>query len=368
MTNYQHWHGFDDPKYGYGRQTTGFINHLPPGVKLDSRASVSVWHGQPQYNKGWYKGQYRACFTMFETDKVPAEVTRYLPLFDQIIVPCDHNVELFSRYHKNVIKVQEGVDLTLFKPTSAPRLDRFQFRAGGSCWARKGIDITIAAFRKLNLPDADLRIKISPAARDIPTNTDFGPNVYLDQGWMTDEEQLLWFAQADCFVAASRGEGWGLMPLQTIAMGIPTIVSLSTGHLEFSHLATGHIPCGTSKSFLGGNWDEPDVNALADLMLDHYTNLTKKKAEAAKNVKGCKQFTWDIACQQLVAALPEGHLLKTKEWQPMTVDIPVRALRPIIADIGKNRYVQKRGDIFTVTEGAYQTLHDSGAVVLAHDD
>ena len=362
--NYQYWHGFDDPKYGYGRQVTGFLNHLPKGVKLDKKASVNVYMGQPQYNKGYFEGQHRVCFTMFETDKLPSEIEMYLPLYDQIIVPCDHNVELFSRYHKNVSKVQEGIDLDLFKPTDVPRLDRFQFRAGGSSWTRKGVDITVAAFNKLGLPDADLRIKIPPPARDVPKK-DFGPNVYFDRQWMTDPQQIKWFAEADCFVAASRGEGWGLMPMQTIAMGIPTIMSLTSGHLEFCDLATGTVPCGTSESPYGGRWDEPNVNALAEQMLDHYENWSKKKKQATKNVAECKRFTWDIAAQQLVDALPVGTLLKTDKWRELSVGIMVQAIKPVTADIGNHRYRQKKGDIFEVTDGAYQVLFDAGVVTLA---
>ena len=33
-----------------------------------------------------------------------------LDIFDRVIVPSDHNLELFSRYNPNVVKVPLGVD------------------------------------------------------------------------------------------------------------------------------------------------------------------------------------------------------------------------------------------------------------------
>lgn len=335
------------------------MSGVPKGVVFDPKASVSVNMNVPNANKGWWKGQHRAVFTMWETDTLPSWFLRYVPLYDQIIVPCEHNLELFSQHHKNVSKVQEGIDTKIFYPRNTPRLDRFQFRAAGSLWYRKGLDVVVDVFNKLNLPDADLHIKAAPQAKDTPTEH-IGQNVYLHRGWMTEEEQCEWFAQADCFVAPSRGEGWGLIPMQTIAMGIPTIMSLSTGHLEFAHLATGTVSCGTSPSpSLGGRWSEPNRDELADQMLAHYKHWESKKAEAMANVPAIAKYTWKEASRQLLACLPTGELLSTDDWEPSFVAIQVKAIKKVEADIGPNRIRHKQGDVFSVTEGEYQVLFDA---------
>lgn len=362
MPNYQHWYGLDDPNYGYGRHLKGYLSGVPKTVVFDPKASVAVNMNVPSWSKGWWRGQYRACFTMWETDTLPSWFLRYLPFYEQLIVPCDHNVELFSRHHPNVSKAQEGVDAKLFAPRDVPRLDRFQFRAGGSLWLRKGLDVVVDVFNKLNLPDADLRLKVAPHAHDVPKQN-FGPNIYLDRHWMTEEEQVEWFAQADCMIAPSRGEGWGLIPMQTIAMGIPTIMSLTTGHLEFAHLATGQIPCGKSPAVsLGGQWSEPDKDALADLMLDHYRKWSHYKQQATANVAEIRKYTWKEASRQLLSVLPTGELLDTDVWDDRIIIFKVRAKRTIRADIHNNHIDRKAGEVFSVTDGEYQVLYDSGAV------
>ena len=362
VKNYQHWHGFADKRYGYGRHLEGYLSGVPKSVVFDPKASVSVNMNVPSMAKGWWEGQYKACFTMWETDTIPSWFLRYLPLYDHIIVPCDHNLELFSKHHKRVSKAQEGVDTKMFYPRDVPRLNRFQFRAAGSLWHRKGFDVLVDAFNKLKLPNADLVIKAAPQARDTPTGN-LGPNVYLHREWMTEEEQCQWFAEADCIVAPSRGEGWGLIPMQTIAMGIPTIMSLSTGHLEFAHLATGTVSCGTSPSpSLGGRWSEPNRDELADQMLDHYKHLETKKKQAMANVPIIAKYTWKEASRQLLEALPVGELLTSSRWEQSFVTVAVKAKRKVEADIANNRIRQKEGDVFNVTEGEYQVLFDAGMV------
>jgi hypothetical protein len=359
--NYQNWDGFHDARYGYGSMLQGFLGSVPKGVKLDPKASVAVHMGVPFSCKGWLKGAHRALFTMWETTELPSNFARYVPRFDQVFVPNEIDAELFSKHHKNVGVVPLGVDTDWYKPIEVPRLDRFQFRAGGSLWSRKGLDVVVKAFEKLNLPDADLRIKIAPHARDVP-DTKFGPNIYLDKQWMTEEQKREWFAQADCFVAASRGEGFGLMPLQTIAMAVPTIVSLTTGQIQFSHLATGTVSCSKSRSAIVGDWDEPKLDELCDQMMHHYQNPQKVRTQAVINSVEAQDFSWQKASAKLVAALPKGSLLTTNQVEELAVVQQVRAMRKIQADIGRNHIRQKPGDIFEVTDGEYQVLFDSGAV------
>jgi glycosyltransferase involved in cell wall biosynthesis len=359
--NYQNWEGVDDPKFGYGSMLAGFVAAIPKTVKLDPQASVAVHMGVPFGCKGWYKGAHKVVFTMWETNELPYNFRHYLPLYDQVLVPNEIEAEMFSKYHKNVGVVPLGVDTSWYKPIEVERSPVFQFRAGGSLWGRKGLDIVIKAFNKLNLQDAELRIKAAPHARDVP-DTKFGKNIYLDREWMTEEEKREWFAKADCFIAASRGEGFGLMPLQTIAMAVPTIVSLTTGQIQFSHLATGTVSCGKSRAVSVGMWDEPNVDELCDQMRYHYENREEVRTKAVINSVEAEDFSWKKSCAKLLKALPTGSLLETDEFEPLTVIHRVKAIKRITADIANRSYRKNIGDIFEVTEGDLQVLTDAGLI------
>jgi glycosyltransferase involved in cell wall biosynthesis len=360
--NYQSWTGFSDIRFGYGSMLSGFIDNKPDDVSFFKKASVQVYMGVPFGNKGWFEGQHRALFTMWETDVLPSSFLRYIPKYDQILVPCKHNVELFSQHHSNVSYVPLGVDPTFWRPQQTSKNKLFQFRAGGSLWRRKGLDLVVQAFTELDLPDAELRIKAAPHARDVPAINH--PRIFLDRQWMSLEDQRRWFAEAHCFIAASRGEGFGLMPLQAIAMAVPTIVSLSSGQNEFAHLATSTVKCGKTQAETLGRWDEPDMNELKKAMLWHYNNYGESVSKASNLARDIGEFTWTEASRKLASAVPEGRLLKTSTFVECTADVRVEVIKDFKADIGTKRVVGVKGEIIVVTDGQYQVLHDSGHVRL----
>jgi glycosyltransferase involved in cell wall biosynthesis len=359
--NYQSWTGFDDIRFGYGSMLRGFIDSIPEGVKLDGKASVSVHMGTPNSCKSWLKGQHKVLFTMWETDELPLSFVRWLPLFDLILVPCQHNVDLFGQHHDKVLHVPLGVDTKFWSPQTGPDPGVFRFHGGGSLWRRKGLDTLVKAFNILGLPNTELHIKAAPHARDTP-DTFLGDNIYLHREWMTLQEQRDWYNKAHVFVAPSRGEGFGLMPLQAISMGIPTIVSDSTGQAQFAHLATGVAKTRKVVSDSIGRWDETDPQHLANLMLDHYNNWKQYRQQALTTVPEVASFSWPEATRQLLDAIPTGTLLKTTKREEPFLAVKVEAIKKVDAQIGNNRYRMEKGEITTIPEGAYQVLHDSGVV------
>lgn len=359
--NYQSWVGCEDPKFGYGVMLDGFRSAAPKTVSFSNDASVWVYMSVPFTARGWLKEQYKVLFTMWETDTLPDDFLRWLPKYDQILVPCKHNLDLFSPHHDNVSAVPLGIDTKFWKPLPKETNPVYRFHAGGSLWYRKGIDVVVKAFNELGLPNTELHIKAAPHAYDAPPKIE-GDNIHMHRNWMTPEDQRTWFNQADCFIAASRGEGFGLMPLQAIALGIPTIVSLSTGQNEFAHLATGTVSCHKSAAHTIGNWDEPDLDELKEQMLHHYTNRDAVQEQADLNAPQTKQFSWTNATKKLLAAIPTGTLLENPTYETVEVQVEIEVCKPVKADIGKHRYELKPGQKYTVPEGVLQVLTDAGFI------
>ena len=356
--NYQSWIGVADKNLGYGVMLDGFLKTKPVGVAFNPNASVCVYMNPPHINETRKVGQYRAAFTMWESDKVPDRFIHCFSKYDQIIAPCQHNADLFSNHHSNVSYVPLGVDTSYWKPIKREANSTFRFHAGGSGWQRKGLDILAKAFRQLKLPNAELHIKAAKHAKDTPEDAR-GDNIYLHRQWMTQNEMRTWLNQADCFVAPSRGEGFGLIPLQTIALGIPTIISDTSGQAQFAHLATGVVSGGksVSKNF-GGTWDEPSVTQLAEVMLDHYHNDQSGKATA--NAKLATEFSWANATSKLLEVLPVGKLLVDPVEENIDMSVMCRVNKTFVADIGKNRLSFDKGQEYAVSEDVFRILSEAG--------
>lgn len=355
--------GPNEAHYGYGKMHKSFVDALPANVSIDPAAETVVFMLQPQMVKGWFEGQHKVLMTMWETDKLPQKMAELLPAFDTVVVPCEHNRVLFAQHHPNVVVVPLGVDINIWFPRKTKRRPGpFRFLAGGSHWKRKGLDVVLAAFSQLE-GNVELHLKCKPdIIGGVPPISD--PRVIIHREVMTEGQERDLYWDSDCFISMSRGEGWGLMPLQAIAAGIPTIISDTSGHRMFQHLAystvgTTSTPCTEDKFYDGGNWDEPNLDELVAAMQKAAT--TKPKVQTIDKF----EFTWQNSALELLKVAPAGKKLPNPVWVSSdTVTVPVKALRKIQADIGVHRIRMDKDEIQHISVNAKNVLLDAGAIML----
>ena len=197
--------------------------------------------------------------TFFECSRFSARDLKVLRSFDLVVSG--------SRWNQALLQ-QQGVQrsgwcirgLSLFNPEPVPRLLKrsLVIFSGGKLENRKGQDIVIAAFRRLlrYLPDALLiaawgnvghvalnTIATSSHVQGAPERGrahEIGPwleangvpatNVFILPCVVNRQLPHL-IKQADVAVFASRCEGGtNLMAMETLACGLPTLVSANTGH------------------------------------------------------------------------------------------------------------------------------------------
>ena len=335
------------------------------------------WVSAPSHAyHGWLRGQYAAMFTMYETTWLPESFREHLHNFDLLIVPSDQNVELFSQYHPNVKRVLLGVDPERWHFTERPPVDRyFRFLIGGS-GARKGGDLVQRAFLAafpVDPPDGPsprLVIKSPRGNDDIlsPARTEFV------SGYLSADEEVELYSTVHCYVQPSRGEGFGLQPLQAIAQGVPTILTDAHGHASFAHLGYGigsTLVKSPSSAFLHGDhpemrWWEPDFDELVDRMrhvYDHYDQALEVGRRGASGVE--LGFTWRHSAAQFQTAM--GHDTLRTPYQgdgswvtPSEKLYPVVTVRDWKADIGGKMYFFKRGELYYESADVKRSMFDAG--------
>lgn len=359
--------GVNLPHVGYGKMVAGLRGALESKVNLVDDAERVVFALRPNLIKGWVEGQNPALLTMWETNWLPPEFSEYLSLFDTVVVPSLHNWELFSQFHDNVRVIPLGVDRDVWYPKARPQNDKFKILCGGSEWYRKGLDVVLKVFLEMNLPDAELHIKIVPPYLCAPPNLVY-PNVVIHNKWMTVEAEADLVRSADCFISVSRGEGFGLMPLQAISAGVPTILSDAHGHREFSDLATHRIPTrsvptneGTWKDM--GDWDEPEFSAIFSAIQDLYDNRDRYRQQAETYAGETAAFNWDTAADQLLQVVKPTENRVTGKWQPLEPTCEIEVKRRVKADIGRHHVDLKPGQKYRVVLNVRDVLRDSGALV-----
>lgn len=356
-------------------------DHLPEPTERDRRyahwnkgehtgvGQVVCWVSTPGHANGWYSGQIPCLFSMWEATILPECYRETLDNFDVVVVPSQQNVELFSTWHPNVRYVPLGVDPAVWHYTPRPPADnQFRFLIGGS-GRRKGGDAARQAFRfafptdKTFDPDPTLVVKT-------PKGDEYGgPRIEIVTGYLSAEEEVALYASAHCYLGPSRGEGFGLQPLQALAQGIPTILTGAHGHESFMHLG---LPIGTTMEkadyFIygdAGEWWNPNVDELVDRMRWVYDNYEMACAHAKGSAEVvARDWTWKHTADAFLDALGRDRLVDYTG--PMTWREPDRRRYLTIlntgweADMAGARYVFRKGERYWETADVKRVLFEAG--------
>lgn len=304
----------------------------------DDPAPVALWAGWPSNAQGWYANQHRAVLTMWEASRLPESLREGLDNFAQVFVPSMANLELYSRYHPDVTQVNLGVDPVLwhYRPREKP-WRFFKFLADGR-GERKGTDVAIAAFRRAfpvtkppSGPTPQLVLKGS--ANHV---TYQGRDIRHHDGLLSDEEEPEFYAAFHCFLAPSRGEGWGLQPLQAIAQGMPTILTDAHGQAEFAHLGWPVRAKQVKTDFRlfgeSGDWWEPDLDELVEQMRQVYWDYEEACARAVGSSAVARaDLSWAKSAESIIGSLRADLNADADpgEWAK-----PTARLYPVVLRVG----------------------------------
>jgi len=255
---------------------------------------------------------------MFETDRMPESWLQPLLDRDEVWVPSAFNVDTFERsgIPRSKLRTVGGtLDFDLFAPGAEPLdlgvgdgrfvfLTNFDFseRKGWRellrAWGRAfGADDGVALVLKTGsfyVDEAEVRSRISSFLRAEyggRANGGLAPIELLTRTLPSAEMPRL-YAAADAYVLPSRGEGWGRPYMEALAMGLPTIASRCSAHLEFmdedaSWLVDGQlVPVPDDAELFNGlyrghRWFQADVDDLAAAMRSIAADPAAARARAA---------------------------------------------------------------------------------------
>lgn len=293
----------------------GTANEVAPQGRKGGRSNVVCWVSVPSHGTGWYEGQIPVCFTMWEGMRLPEQFRESFHEFETIICPSMQNYELFSRYHDNVKYVPLGIDPDewTFRERQMPT-NEFRFLCGGS-GKRKGNDLVVDAFKKLWPRGAEFGDKPIPKLilKSPKGEAFYGERISTVGGYLSREEEIDLYAYAHCYVQPSRGEGFGLQPLQAIAQGLPTILTADHGHAAFADLGIpiSSTPVQSDYFIFGdaGDWWEPNFDELCDRMQEVYESYEPHVAYAkSSSTLARREFTWAETARKFVEAIGPERL------------------------------------------------------------
>lgn len=304
---------------GYADSELAAFGHIDPD------APIGIYYGFPnEVPDRFFDHPFRIGGFVCETDRITTEWVDVCNSMDLVIVPTSFCKQAFhdSGVRVAVMVVPHGIE-PAYRPHAPksrgiPMLFYNTFHDTSDLY-RKGIDELVGCFleafgRSGNDARLVLRTQITRDLVDIRGRHDFGAAVRLMPMNHLDTEAFAFiYSQVHCTVHPSRGEGFGFVPLQSIACETPVIAPPVTGMSDYLD-DTNSIPLRTSGRARGrhtgnaaGTYFDIDEDHLVELLLDVHRNWEDHYARvraAAPSIR--RRYAWPKVLEAFTRVVEEA--------------------------------------------------------------
>ncbi len=214
---------------------------LSPQEGLNRRAHVGVFLGFPTHAPEWFF-QHGVTVGLFacETDRILPHWVQACNRFDLVCVPSSFCRRAFidSGVNAPVMIVPHGVSPAFAPDPPARERDRFVFFNAfrHQVAQRKGYAELLRCFRAAfaGRDDVMLRLAVTDHRWLPPPDAAIAAQIeFVSTGGLDEAIVARRYAAAHCTVHPSLGEGFGLVPLESIACATPVIAPAHTGLADY---------------------------------------------------------------------------------------------------------------------------------------
>lgn len=224
-------------EFGYSTFTDAVRRHwLELGHTIGDDAPVRVAFCHP---KSFQRDERpTALFSMYEAPDMPREYVEPLNQADAVIVPTKFCRDIFKRngVTRPIHLCPLGIDGDLFYPDPAktPPAPPYRLLWLGAPDLRKGWDIFARGFMAaFSHSDDDVRVTFKTSAKHTEQFEELVPGVTFDCRRLPREELADLYRRHHIFVTTTRGEGYGLPPLEAMGTGSLVIAPVAGGLSDF---------------------------------------------------------------------------------------------------------------------------------------
>lgn len=275
---------------------------------------------QPHYYQ--LNNDYKVGYTPWESTKIPNSWLYNMSLCNEIWATSTFVKEVYEQHNvnENIYVIPHGIS-DEFSIIERELNNTFNFLHIGGDSKRKNAQLVVDAFLELfdgkpeyrlilkynNFCHAEVYLngKLLPASQH-PQIISF-PNVF-------DTNQMIkLYHKSHCLVYPTSGEGFGMIPFESMATGLPTILTNATGCADFAHYgipleADFNLAEYNSHQYATdtGMWATPDLDDLIELMKNVTNEYEIFKRHAYRSAKIIHQdHSWSSVADMIIARYEE---------------------------------------------------------------
>ncbi len=249
------------------------------------KAPVQLNFSQPT-NFKLHKDQYQISYTPWESTKVPDSWKLKMLACDEIWTTSDWCANVFEDNGLKNVKVYPHGISDIWKPVKRRSSNVIKFLHIGEPAPRKAGQMVVDAFTQLygNNPAYSLTIKaykdnttriynnyIDKQIIGLPNTIYNNINIITEE--LSESQLLQLYHDHDVLVYPSYGEGFGFIPLQALATGMPTICTSGWAHYE-NFLG----PLKLKSKLIDSPWPHPHEGKVFEPDYQHLLELMREVA------------------------------------------------------------------------------------------
>jgi len=215
--------------------------------KEEQKEAIQIYHCIPPMQRRRRKNKLTIGVATFETYNPPRHWINILNQNAAVIVPSTFCEEIFKKagITQPIYLIPHCLDLTKYNSNITPKETnhKFRFLFIGSWRKRKGYEELLKAWCSVfsNNEHVELVIKTDKPNKAKKYVSKLTNNILIEHSTITEDNMPSFIKSFDCLVLPTKGEGFGLPVLQSMAVGVPVIVTDYSGCTDFANNDTAFL-------------------------------------------------------------------------------------------------------------------------------
>lgn len=283
---------------------------------------IMIQYRQPgQYRRRMTERMFG--YTPWETTKVPASWVERMNEMEGIFTTCKQNKQAFidSGVKVPIYIYYHGINSKDYSFMERPEDPVWVFGTLGRLSMRKGTDLVVQAFKEEFKTEKDVALILKSSDAIVPfegisnmKSKARDERITIIGEVLSHEKKLELYKMMDCFVFPSRGEGFGLPPMEAMATGLPVIMTNWAGLSEYGNKEDTMLldyKMVKAENFTKqiykedcGEWSEPDLDQLKKYMRWSYEHRSESRKMGKKaSIRIHRDWTWDKVTGKFIRTL-----------------------------------------------------------------